>query len=159
MMPEYTRPPDRNDLITLCRELNRLEAKYIVIGGLAMNALGLIRTTEDIDLLIEESPQNQEKVKEALRILPDKAIEELGEEDIRNFVVVRINDEITIDLMAQACGLNYDRAKDLIQAKMFDEVAIPFAGRELMIRTKQTVREKDRIDLQYLKELQDREIE
>jgi hypothetical protein len=158
-MPEYTRPPDRNDLITLCRELNRVEAKYIVIGGLAMNALGLIRTTEDIDLLIEESPQNQEKVKEALRILPDKAIDELGEEDIRDFVLVRINDEITIDLMTQACGLNYDRARDLIQTKTFDEVAIPFAGRELMIKTKQTVREKDRIDLLYLESLREAEKE
>jgi antitoxin component of RelBE/YafQ-DinJ toxin-antitoxin module len=157
-MPEYTRPPDRNDLITLCRELNRLQAKYIVIGGLAMNALGLIRTTEDIDLLIEESPPNQEKVKAALRILPDKAIDELGEEDIRDFVVVRINDEITIDLMTQACGLNYDRAKDLILKKTFDEVAIPFAGRELMIKTKQTVREKDMIDLRYLESIQDTDV-
>ena len=158
-MPEYTRPPDRNDLIMLCRELNRLQAKYIVIGGLAMNALGLIRTTEDIDLLIEENPQNQEKVKEALRILPDKAIDELGEVDIRDFVVVRINDEITIDLMTQACGLNYDRAKDLIQTKTFDEVAIPFAGRELMIKTKQTLSGKDRIDLQYLENLRETERE
>jgi hypothetical protein len=126
-----------------------------VIGGLAMNVLGLIRTTEDIDFLIEESPQNQDKVKEALRILPDKAIDELGQEDIKDFVVVRINDEITVDLMTQACGFTYDRVRDLIRTKTFDDVVIPFAGRELMIKTKQTVREKDRIDLLYLESIQD----
>jgi hypothetical protein len=58
-MAEATRPPERSDLLRVCAELNRLGAKYIVIGGLAMNELGLVRVTEDIDLLIESSPENQ----------------------------------------------------------------------------------------------------
>jgi hypothetical protein len=45
---EITRPPRKEDLVKLCEELNRLGAKYIVIGGLAMNNLGLVRTTEDV---------------------------------------------------------------------------------------------------------------
>ena len=47
-MDEITRPPRKEDLVKLCEELNRLGAKYIVIGGLAMNNLGLVRTTEDV---------------------------------------------------------------------------------------------------------------
>jgi hypothetical protein len=47
-MAEATRPPERSDLLRLCAELNGLGAKYIVIGGLAMNELGLVRVTEDI---------------------------------------------------------------------------------------------------------------
>jgi hypothetical protein len=153
-MDELTRVPERNDLIVLCQELNRLEAKYIIVGGLAMNALGLIRTTEDIDLLIEGSLENQAKVKQALTILPDRAIEELGEEDIREFIVVRINDEITIDLMAKVCGLDYHEAKTDIEPRLFNGVSIPFANRRLMIKTKQGRREKDEIDLRYLKTLE-----
>ena len=38
---EATRPPKRSDLLRLCAELNKLRAQYIVIGGLAMNELGL----------------------------------------------------------------------------------------------------------------------
>ena len=50
-----------------------------------MNELGLVRVTEDIDLLIEASAENQQRVREALRILPDRAIDELGpEEDLRS---------------------------------------------------------------------------
>ena len=36
-MDETTRPPQKEDLVKLCEELNRLGARYIVIGGLAMN--------------------------------------------------------------------------------------------------------------------------
>jgi hypothetical protein len=73
-MAEATRPPERSDLLRLCAELNRIRAKYIVIGGLAMNELGLVRVTEDVDLLIEASPENQQRVREALRILPERAM-------------------------------------------------------------------------------------
>jgi hypothetical protein len=42
-----------NDVARLCAELNRLGAHYVVVGGHAMVQAGYVRTTEDIDLLIE----------------------------------------------------------------------------------------------------------
>ena len=78
-----------------------------------MNELGLVRVTEDIDLLVEPSIENQEFIRHALRILPERAIDELGpEEDLRDWVVVRVNDEITVDLMTAACDVTYSDAKD-----------------------------------------------
>ena len=41
-----------------------------------MNELGLVRVTEDIDLLIDGSLENQQLVRLALRILPERAKEE-----------------------------------------------------------------------------------
>jgi hypothetical protein len=150
-MADATRPPEGSDLVRLCAELNRLEAKYVVIGGLAMNELGLVRVTEDIDLLIEPSIENQELIRQALRILPERAIDELGpEEDLRDWVVVRVNDEITVDLMTSACGVTYSDARDDITFRSISGVEVPFANRALMIRLKQGNREKDRIDLEYL---------
>jgi hypothetical protein len=150
-MAEATRPPERSDLLRVCAELNRLGAKYIVIGGLAMNELGLVRVTEDIDLLIESSPENQQRVREALRVLPERAIDELGpEEDLRDWVVVRVNDEITVDLMTSACAVTYAEAKDDVVVQLISGVQVPFADCNLMIRLKQGNREKDRIDLEYL---------
>jgi hypothetical protein len=150
-MAEATRPPERSDLLQLCAELNRLRAKYIIIGGLAMNELGLVRVTEDVDLLIEASLENQRRVREALRILPEHAIDELGpEEDLREWVVVRVNDEITVDLMTSACGVTYAEAEGGFTIRAIGGVEIPFANRDLMIQLKQGDREKDRIDLEYL---------
>jgi hypothetical protein len=49
------------DLVALCRELNGLEARYSVIGGFAIIAAGLPRTTGDIDLIVASDRQNEAK--------------------------------------------------------------------------------------------------
>ena len=155
-MDDITRPPRKEDLVKLCEELNRLGASYIIIGGLAMNNLGLVRTTEDVDILIDPSPENQRRVREALLILPEQAIRELGaDEDLQQWVVTRVNDEITVDLMTEACGVRYEEAKADVQIREVQGVPIPMANRQLMIKLKQSLRPKDQIDLQYLLQSED----
>ncbi|MBI2428532.1 MAG: nucleotidyltransferase [Ignavibacteriales bacterium] len=148
-----TRPPEPDDLVKLCRELNVAGAKYIVIGGMAIIQAGFLRATEDIDLLIEASQENQERVRKAMMTLPDQAIREVRPDDLENYSVVRVGDEITIDLMAKACGLTYDDAKNDIVIKEIDAVKIPLASPELLWKLKQTMRAKDNLDLIFLKEL------
>jgi hypothetical protein len=150
---EVTRVPTGADLVSLARELNRLRVAYIVIGGFAINRLGLVRATEDIDLLIARNRGNQVLIKQALEILPDRAIKELGEEDIAAWVVVRVNDDITVDLMTEACGISYEDANGGIETEIVDGVPIPFAGAELMLKMKQSPREKDSNDRKFLEEL------
>jgi hypothetical protein len=155
-MDDITRPPRKEDLVKLCEELNRLGARYIIIGGLAMNNLGLVRTTEDVDILIDPSLENQRRVREALLILPEQAIRELGaDEDLQQWVVTRVNDEITVDLMTEACGVRYEEAKADVQIREVQGVPIPMANRQLMIKLKQSPRPKDQIDLQYLLQSED----
>ena len=151
--PELTRVPDGADLAALARELNRLGVAYVVIGGFAINRLGLVRATEDIDLLIARDRANQALVKRALEILPDRAIRELGDEDIAEWVVVRVNDDITIDLMTEACGVRFEDAAGGIETEVVDGVPIPFAGPALLLRLKQGRREKDRADRSFLEQL------
>ena len=105
---EVTRVPTDADLVLLARELNRLSVAYVVIGGFAINRLGFVRATEDIDLLIARDRANQALVKQALEILPDRAIRELGDEDLAQWIVVRVNDDITVDLMTEACGVRFE---------------------------------------------------
>lgn len=150
---ELTRVPVGADLVALARELNRLGVAYVVIGGFAINRLGLVRATEDIDLLIARDRANQALVKRALEILPDRAIRELGDEDIAEWVVVRVNDDITIDLMTEACGVRFEDAAGGIETEVVDGVPIPFAGPALLLRLKQGPREKDRADRSFLEEL------
>jgi hypothetical protein len=151
--PELTRPPDDHDLVALARELNRLGVAYVVVGGFAINRLGLVRATDDIDLLIARDAANQGLVKQALEILPDKAIRELGEEDLAHWVVVRVNDDITVDLMTEACGVSFDEARSGIETEIIDGVPIPFASAELMLRLKQSSREKDVQDRSFIQQL------
>ncbi len=150
---EVTLVPTDTDLVSLARELNRLGVAYVVVGGFAINRLGFVRATEDIDLLIARDFANQALVKQALEVLPDRAIRELGDEDIAQWVVVRINDDITIDLMTEACGVHFEDAAGGIETEVIDGVDIPFAGAELMLKMKQSPREKDVADRSFLQQL------
>ena len=150
---EVTRVPNDTDLVSLARELNRLGVAYIVVGGFAINRLGFVRATEDIDLLIARDRANQALVKQALEILPDRAIRELGDDDISEWLVVRVNDDITIDLMTEACGVRYEDAVGGIERETIDGVSIPFAGAALMLRMKQSSREKDAADRSFWQQL------
>src|SRR5687768_18459785 len=82
------RPPRRSDLSSICSELNRVGAKYLVVGGFAIIEAGYPRFTGDIDLLVDASLANEALVFEALRSLPDKAVDQLSPGDIARFVVV-----------------------------------------------------------------------
>ena len=150
---EESRPPTLNDLLSLCRELNARGARYVVIGGMAMIRAGFVRGTEDIDLLIEGSAENQAAVRKALEILPDKAVGELREGDLERYVVVRVADEIVVDLLLSAGGVAYAEALTETIIADVEGVPIPFASPRLLLRMKQTGREKDALDLLFLREL------
>jgi len=71
--------------------------------------------------------ENQRLVRQALQILPERAIDELGpQEDLRDWVVVRVNDEITVDLMTAACGVTFGEAKDAFVLRAIGGLEIPF---------------------------------
>ena len=148
-----TRAPNQSDLIKIARELNRLGVAYVVVGGFAINRLGFVRATDDLDLLIARDKANQALVKKALEILPDKAARELEKDDLAEWVVVRINDDITVDLMTAACGVTYEDAREGIELVEMDGISIPFAGAELMLKMKQSWRNKDAEDRAFLQQL------
>ena len=149
--PLESRPPTKDDLLLICRSLNDHGARYVVVGGFAVIEHGFTRATEDIDLLIEDSPANLEKVRTALQVLPDKASREVTDQDLREFVVVRVADEVVVDLMLRAGGVSFSEAREEIEQRTIEGVSIPFASAQLLWQTKQTHREKDELDRQFLK--------
>jgi hypothetical protein len=149
--PLEARPPTVDDLVKLCHELNAKGANYIVIGGMAMNQHGFVRATEDIDLLVDATADNLQKVKAALLQLPDQAAQALEPQDLQDYLVIRIADEIVVDLMQEACGVDYAEASaDIIRVDLRG-VSIPFANLALMWKLKQTVRAKDELDREFLR--------
>jgi hypothetical protein len=133
--------------------LNESGARYLLIGGFAVIAHGGARTTKDIDLLIDASPDNVARVKDALRILEDRAVDGVADEDVARYTVVRVADEVVVDLMGQACGLDYAEAAGDVERMTIAGVEIPVASVSTLIRTKQTVRPSDAADRRYLEML------
>lgn len=150
---ELTRPPGPEDILLLAREFNRLGVRYVIVGGVAMQRLGFVRGTEDIDILLLREELNERLAVRGMTVLPEKAILELGDDRIADWVVVRVNDIITVDLMTEASGLTYRDIESDIEMHTVEGVNIPFAGPRAMWRMKQGLREKDAIDRSYLKKL------
>jgi hypothetical protein len=147
----YARAPELEDLVGLCRALNAAGVRYVLIGGFAVILHGFVRTTKDIDLLVDPSADNVRAVRRGLAALPDNAAAELQDDDVDRYGVVRVADEIVVDLMGRACGLTY---RDAVSAGVdtfdIDGVAIPAATKSFLIRTKETVRDHDKLDVRYL---------
>jgi hypothetical protein len=57
-----------------------------------------------------------------------------------------------VDLMKSACGIDYAEASRLVDVVSIQGVSIPFASPRLW-RTKQTLRDKDKVDLAFLARL------
>lgn len=148
-----TRVPEEADLVALCRALNELGAKYVVIGGFAIIVTGFARATLDVDLLIDTSLANEALVYKALEILPDKAVRQLKPGEVSRYGVVRIGDEIMVDLMKAAFGIEYPEAAKEIVVREVQGVPIPFASPRLLWRTKKpSSRGKDAEDLIFLQQ-------
>ncbi|MCB1227702.1 MAG: hypothetical protein KDK99_17930 [Verrucomicrobiales bacterium] len=148
-----SRAPTEQDLIALCRTLNALSARYMIVGGFAVIYSGYARTTTDLDLLMSVDPENEAKVYQALALLPDQAVLELEPGEVAQYTVVRVADEITVDLMKSASGIDYEEASKDIVIRRVQDVDIPFASPRLLWRMKKnTHREKDLADLLFLRQ-------
>lgn len=151
----YSREPQLDDLAKLGRALNAHQAKYVLIGGFAVIAHGGGRTTKDIDFLIDPSPENVARVRAALQILEDSAVNDVADGDVARYSVVRVADEVVVDLMAVACGVDYAEASRDAEVVRFGDVEMPVASPQTLIRTKRTLRPSDAADCQFLQVLID----
>lgn len=122
----------------------------MLIGGFAVVLHGGARFTRDIDLLIDDAPENIARVKDALSILSDNAAAQVADDDVRQHVVVRVADEIVVDLMGKACGVSYADALTDVEHVDVGGVSVPVASPAALIRMKHTYRPQDRIDREYL---------
>ena len=59
--PRFTRPALWEDVIDLARRLNRHGARYVLVGGYALAAHGLVRMTTDIDIAVAPDPDNNRR--------------------------------------------------------------------------------------------------
>ena len=113
---------------------------------------GFVRATKDIDLLVDASAENIQRLKRAMSVLPDNAIALIADDEVEKYQVVRIADEVVVDLLKTACGVDYARATEGgIEIKVVEGVPISLGRKELLIETKQTVRPSDAMDVQFLR--------
>jgi hypothetical protein len=148
--------PEQFPLLRVCSLLNAEGAKYLVIGGRAVILHGLVRTTEDVDILIEESEDNFKRVIAGLSKMEEHFAAELTPQDFIDNVVVTIGDEVHVDVSTRAWKVSYADAAPTALESIFEGVRVPYLGWDMLVASKQTYREKDQIDLLQLRALKER---
>jgi hypothetical protein len=142
-------------LLKVCALLNASGAKYIVIGGFACILHGLVRSTEDVDVLVEPSSDNLQRVIDALAKLQDGAARELSPSDFEQNLVIKVADEVEVDVSTRAWKVSYEDARDDIVVTTIEGVQIPYLGIKSLLESKSTCREKDQLDAISLRRLRD----
>jgi len=144
-----------NPLELVCSLLNKHDVRYLVVGGHACILHGLVRTTEDVDILIQDDEDNFRRVIAALSEMEDGAARELTVADLRDNVVVKVADEVEVDISKSAWKVSYADAVADAESVEVDGVRIPFVSLRTLIRSKDTYREVDKGDLIRLRKLLD----
>jgi len=151
--------PQLPPLLRVCQLLNESGAHYLIAGAHACILHGLVRTTEDVDLLIEPSEANCLRVIKGLAGLEDGAAAQLTPQDLLENVVVKVADEVEVDVSTQAWKVTYADAIGSACHVVIEGVRIPFLALDTLIASKETYREKDAWDRAHLLELKRRRSE
>lgn len=140
------RPASVEDLKLLLRSLESHRVDYLLIGGYALYALGYQRGTIDIDIVLRPTVEQGERVKQALMLLPDQASRELMPEWFADGDTIRVADAFVVDLMFNACGESYESLLPYAITIDFDGIPVRTLNLEGLLKTKQTSRDKDKLD-------------
>jgi hypothetical protein len=143
----------------VCALLNRHGAQYVIIGAQAAILHGYVRDTHDVDILVPDDEQNHARVIAALSKLEDHAAAELTPRDLSDNVVVKIADEVEVDVSTRAWKVTYAEAIPTAQRVLIEGVEIPFVALPILIASKETQRDQDQVDVRRLRELLRREEE
>lgn len=152
-MVERTRAATYEDVLRVAELLEAERVEYALIGGYALALQGIVRLTEDVDILVEPSVENARRWVAALSKLPDGAARELAGDDTLHEepYAIRINDEFTVDVMNSASGFTW---QDLLPYRTrIDGISV--LSLEGLHRMKENGRLKDRADAEAIRKVLD----
>ena len=136
--------------------LEQTGVRYAVFGAVAMNLHGLARFTADVDLFVEPTVENIDRLKAALRtVVDDPAIEEISADDLLGeYPAVQYNPPdatFHIDILTRL-GEAYAFADLQIARVPLDDLTVSVVTPQTLYEMKRdTVRLKDKADAQILK--------
>ncbi len=144
---------DFKELISL---LNQHEVEYVLVGGYAVILHGYVRTTGDLDLWLNRTPENYIRfINAANRFgLPTSEMTEqkfLNDKSIDVFSFGRPPNGL--DIMLDVKGLNFQDCFDLSSMYETDNIKIRLINYKHLIEAKKASgRPKDLVDVIYLEE-------
>jgi hypothetical protein len=154
----YSSPVDRDEIIRVLRAFEEKGLEYVLIGASAMAFHGLVRATEDLDLFIRATPENVERLREALKdaYADDPQIDMISSTDLLGeYPAIRYyppTGDLYLDVLTR---LGESARFETVEAEVreIEGTHVRIATPAALYRMKRgTVREKDLMDAAALRE-------
>jgi hypothetical protein len=145
-------PADRykTRIALVCSVLNAERATYCVVGAQALQLWGSSRSTTDVDVLIEPTVRNAERVLDGLSRLGFGVAADYTADEILAKPVTIIGDTPRVDILTRAWNVRWADAGPRVVSFTVEGVHIPTASIEDLIASKRTGRAKDAPDIEVL---------
>jgi len=132
---------------------------FAVVGGLAVIFNGYPRLTLDADVLVHAAPENLRKLLDCLANWGEGWARELKPEDfIYDQGAIRVMEEFDLDIFTRMNGKSLDDFRPRLRYLETGGVRVPYLAPEDLIFLKQdSWRDKDKLDVQAMREIIARE--
>jgi predicted nucleotidyltransferase len=144
------------DTSKLLRSLNERNVRYVVIGATAFPIHGYARATLDVDIFIEPTRENAERVHAALRDF-GYDVTDVSTDDLLSKKVLIRQYVLQTDIHPFVKGVTFEEVWSGRVPGEIGTVPAYFAGLDQLIQMKRAAdRPKDREDLRVLEALRDK---
>ena len=140
------------DFVDLLRAFTAADVRFLVVGAYALAVHGHPRATGDLDIWVEASADNAERVMRALATFGAPFGDVTAADFSRPGIVYQIGlPPGRIDILTELTGITFDEAWPGRLRGRFGDAEVDFIGRDAFIRNKKaTGRLKDLGDIEGL---------
>jgi hypothetical protein len=145
------------DLLRFWKSLADNKVEYMMVGGFAVNMHGYTRSTEDIDIWINDDHENRKKLGDAMNVF---GYGELSWEEIQfvpGWTNFYIGNGIVLDILISMKGLegySFGECLKLAIVADIENIKVPFLHINHLIANKKAVnRPKDQLDVIELEKI------
>lgn len=143
------------DFLDFIRAFNEANVKYMLVGGYAVIFYGYARNTGDLDIWVERSKKNYERIMHAFQIF-GMPIFDMTLDNFLDFQRLDVfsfgSPPVSIDIITELKGMSFERTFPFAVDKVTDEVPVKTISFEQLMEAKMASgRYKDLQDIEQLK--------
>ncbi len=153
----------------ILREFQKQKVKYILVGGIALNLLGVERATHDMDILVEMSDKNLAKVVSILKKggykvkqpvdpmgIADKKTRTnwINNKNMKAFNFYKEDEMKEVDIIIDSPVQYPEANKDTVRIKSGSLTISVISIKKLIKMKKETGRPVDQLDVESLKKIE-----
>lgn len=149
-----------NRLLDVFRSFQQHDVRYVIIGGIASVLYGVPRATFDVDILIDATPENGERLLHARLDAGLGTAALTSVDDLLAHEITIFQDRVRIDVQTWAPGLSFGQAWDHHQVMSYEGQQFYVVSRDDLIRSKRAAgRDIDLSDVRLLESSESRDAE